>query len=514
MDSGTSENVSNQFDDIVSLVLARSRGEVENDAVENALASLVGSNEPPNPVAESKVVESNVACSNPTQQTIIPDCENYDDDSDNTPKPPAKRPRGRPRKNPEFPPPDLRREGLIEQIPLGKMGERMLVTFGDGPRPRPEVIDAALMGARICLQKAILDARALRRQLKEKWQKAKDAANNRAPAGDIDVDMYFKALEGTDRLKFNLPCGFDTAQLEQLFPEEMRAYQRWKKMHKAYSQNSGDDIKGCKKQIDDNDDNVSDTESFSPENDYDTTTKNDTDDEDEINSSGRLIQRLANFDARTNRMKSDYYLRFADVRRGSFLPRRGQGGTNETKEWKEKKKMSKRGVRSSWQTLHPSSVAFLHWVGFDQRSALAPPNEATTQALGFLAYDIFGKIVEKAVSLRLESTKKSAVKKNNSNRGDAILELGVGDQLEKTNIDDALKAVNMKSLYSSTNADIGKSSEVAQLYFGPGFEDRLEIELDEMFGHKQNTLSEEEIKVRKEEENLFSEISRLPTRRE
>jgi len=81
--------------------------------------------------------------------------------------------------------------------------------------------------------------------------------------------------------------------------------------------------------------------------------------------------------------------------------------------------------------------------------------------------------------LRLESTKKSAVKKNNSNRGDAILELGVGDQLEKTNIDDALKAVNMKSLYSSTNADIGKSSEVAQLYFGPGFEDRLEIELDE-----------------------------------
>lgn len=166
-------------------------------------------------------------------------------------------------------------------------------------------------------------------------------------------------------------------------------------MHKAYSQNSGDNIKGCKKHIDDTDDNVSDTESFSPENDYDTTTKNDTDDDDEIDSSGRLIQRLANFDARTNRMKSDYYLRFADVRRGSFLPRRGQGGTNETREWKEKKKMSKRGVRSSWQTLHPSSVAFLHWIGFDQRSALAPPNEATTQALGFLAYDIFGKIVEK-----------------------------------------------------------------------------------------------------------------------
>ncbi len=169
-------------------------------------------------------------------------------------------------------------------------------------------------------------------------------------------------------------------------------------MHKAYSQNSGDDIKGCKKHIDENDDDyddMSDSESICLENNDDTTKIDDVDDGDKIDTSGRLVQRLANFDARTNRMKSDYYLRFADVRRGSFLPRRVQGGTNETKEWKEKKKLSKRGVRSSWQTLHPSSVAFLHWIGFDQRSALAPPNETTTQALGFLAYDIFGKIVEK-----------------------------------------------------------------------------------------------------------------------
>ncbi len=166
MDSDRSENdVSNQLDSIVSLVLARSRGEVENDAVENALTSLVGSSAPPNNAAESasKAVETAVATPNPTQQAIIPDLDDYDDDGEDAPKPPAKRPRGRPRKNPEIPPPDLRREGLIEQIPLGKMGERMLVTFGDGPRPLPEVIDAALMGARTCLQQAILDARALRR---------------------------------------------------------------------------------------------------------------------------------------------------------------------------------------------------------------------------------------------------------------------------------------------------------------------------------------------------------------
>jgi hypothetical protein len=37
----------------------------------------------------------------------------------------------------------------------------------------------------------------------------------------------------------------------------------------------------------------------------------------------------------------------------------------------------------------------LHWVGFDLASALSPPNEPTTQALGFLAYDFVGKIVEK-----------------------------------------------------------------------------------------------------------------------
>jgi hypothetical protein len=37
----------------------------------------------------------------------------------------------------------------------------------------------------------------------------------------------------------------------------------------------------------------------------------------------------------------------------------------------------------------------------------------------------------------------------------------------------------LTSLYSSTAIDLGKSSEVAQLYFGPGFEDRLELEMEE-----------------------------------
>jgi hypothetical protein len=55
------------------------------------------------------------------------------------------------------------RQKVLEQIPLGKMGERMLITFGDGPLPNYEVISAALLGTRLTLQRAILDARALRR---------------------------------------------------------------------------------------------------------------------------------------------------------------------------------------------------------------------------------------------------------------------------------------------------------------------------------------------------------------
>ena len=39
----------------------------------------------------------------------------------------------------------------------------MIITFGDGPVPALEVVSAALLGARKSLQRAILDARALRR---------------------------------------------------------------------------------------------------------------------------------------------------------------------------------------------------------------------------------------------------------------------------------------------------------------------------------------------------------------
>ena len=83
--------------------------------------------------------------------------------------------------------------------------------------------------------------------------------------------------------------------------------------------------------------------------------------------------------------------------------------------------------------------------------------------------------------MRLESKAGKSVEQKISNPGNRILELTGGDQLEKENIEQALAntAANLKSLHRSSNVDLGKSSELAQLYFGPGFEDRLEIELDE-----------------------------------
>lgn len=44
----------------------------------------------------------------------------------------------------------------------------------------------------------------------------------------VDNEMSFRALN-PDWAR-EIPCGFDTESLEILFPEEMNAYQRWKKV--------------------------------------------------------------------------------------------------------------------------------------------------------------------------------------------------------------------------------------------------------------------------------------------
>lgn len=156
-------------------------------------------------------------------------------------------------------------------------------------------------------------------------------------------------------------------------------------MHDAYSKSSNDDVKTAKFAVADE---VDDANNLGSSN-------------EDINNSidgSRLYERLGNFDARTHHMNSDSYMQFADVRRGSFLPRKGLD--QESKKWAKSKSVKKKGntagqKHTTWTNLHPSSVIFLHWLGFDPLSSLPPPDEDTTQALGFLAHDFLGKIVEK-----------------------------------------------------------------------------------------------------------------------
>lgn len=508
-----------KFDDLISLVMQRSRGEVGNDDIEDAINSIIGA-----PAAASARKVKNT-------DTIVPDEGNYDDDdeSDSDEQPQKKRTA---LETKDYLPPDKEtkesiaaRNEKLEEIPFGKMGERMLVTFGDGTQPHLDVISSALLGTRSCLQRAILDARALHRTAKEQWHQARAAAvmhssssvkdqmkktiggelSATVPSAAGDSELSFRALSGIDPLRFDTPCGFNLEQLETLFPEEMSAYQRWKKMHKAYVENSADDMKQPKILNDDEDTN--------------TDIKEDTEEDkgdDTIDYGGRLNLRLANFDARTTEMGDDSYLKFADYRKGSFLSKNRGKPTADVKEWKENRQQApkKRGrpKRTNWQNLHHSCVVFLHWIGFDQRSALSPPNEETTQALGFLAYDFFGKIVEKAVSLRLESTSSKGKARTLFGSEEPILELTGGDQLGVDDIERSLAEVKMNSLYSSKDVELGNSSKIAQLYFGPGFEDRLELEIDEIFGpKKKKKLSAQELERRKDEETLFSGIAAPPT---
>ena len=168
-----SGGVDEKLENILSLVLACSRGEVGNDAVESALSSIVADHAP----SSSGTSVTPVRIVNPyTKDDIIPDDGNYDEDSGEDEKIPkadmlkedaTKKRKSTTvttnKKSPSAKKIAIERRQALDQIPLGKMGERMLITFGDGPSPNLEVISAALLGTRASLQRAILDARALRR---------------------------------------------------------------------------------------------------------------------------------------------------------------------------------------------------------------------------------------------------------------------------------------------------------------------------------------------------------------
>lgn len=364
----------------------------------------------------------------------------------------------------------------------------------------------------------------------------------------MDPKVFFDIISGhRTPIAYEPKCGFDVEQLERLFPEEMHSYRRWEKMHQEFENGEEDNRKGKKRptadggggtrktngeRSDDSDDDNDDNEEASAPEEAG---------EGKGNETGHLPARLANFDARTERMKDvSRYLDFAEIRKGSFLALGVRGKKNfEEKLWDERRKSktresaSRRGgsrYAATWERLPAGSIRFLHWVGFDVRSALPPPNDRTTRVLAFLGHDFVGKIVEKAIYLRCqckrERTKNKLGGPSSSSKfqdDDFVLELEEGEQLEEEDIRRALDdtTVGSMSLYggaagegAGSDDDRGENNpgRAAQLYFGPGFEDRLEMEMNQIVFRKKNEsrLPEKERRIRREEDELFSELSKPP----
>lgn len=517
------KNVQDELQNLMALVANRSTGLANDETIENAISSLLHKN---SDMMSAKPTATRTQRQWLDQPVIEEDDENYDniDEEQDLQKKPAvssiaKTDSTEPRVSiqslkeqkklhqklnlPEF----LPEWNNLESIPLGRTGAKIHITFGDGTQPLPETIALTLLATRNCLQTAIQDARALRRQLVREYQKAKTIvhlsssrkADRESLAGEgnmadsIDLDMYFRAIEGTDSLRKDLKVGFDVSSLEKLFPEEMYAYQRWNKMHDAYEKAKSD-----KKEEEDGE-----------QEDVKEQLK-----QQEFEQGSTMQERLANFDQRTARMKQNWYLAFSEVRQGSFLSKVGMN--SEAQAWeKERAKTGGRGKRreATWEALPASHVQFLHWVGFDQRSALPPPDVATTEALAFLGYNFMGKLVEKAIFIRrLEQLEAMRTKNKQNLKDDFILELPANEQLTKTDVEKALldSTIVPKPLYNSSNSVLD-STDATQIYFGPGFEERIEMEMEQIFMKKKETsLPEEEIQIRKEEDELFGKLKTEP----
>lgn len=388
---------------------------------------------------------------------------------------------------------------VYDNIPLGKQGAQMMTSFGDGKVPVPAAVSATLQGTRRMLQTAIQDARHVRRKQKVIYKSAKNSLKVEQPQkptmkSEWSAELLFRAGEGYDPIAYDLKCGFGIEDLRQLFPEEMNAYSRWNEMHEAVEEKGVADVEA-------------DGEVPPP------TEPNDsippvTKPHESSDIIGHLYERAAQFDLRTEKMPEEWYLKYSILRQGSFLPRRRKGQRSSADEtWEASRKHRKQGERRQgvWAHMSATAVRFLHWVGFEPASALPPPNEDVTFALAFLGYDFFGRIVEKAIFLR--NVEKQTLSGKEINEAAVLLELDPGEQLEENDICRAMEDPDIKPvpLYSSaTNKKLGP-----MLYFGPGFENRLEMEMDEMIWSSKK-LSDDELKIRQEEDKLFAQLAKPP----
>ena len=423
----------------------------------------------------------------------------------------------------------------------------MMTTFGDGRAPRPAAVAAALQGARLWLQTAIRDARTLRRRQRQVYRAAKDSLKADRPQkpalqSEWSNEILYRAGAGYDQLAYDPKCGFRTEDLRQLFPEAMNAYERWNQMHAetAESDNKGDDDN-------DNDDNNNKEEDDEEESKTPATTPIKGISSEE---GGHLQERAAQFDLRTDKMQSAWYLKYATLRQGSFLPRSSRASNPSDADWdrarqehqqqgsgggggfgtgRPKNNSSATNNSGSWAHMPAPTVRFLHWVGFEPQSVLPPPTDETTHALAFLGYDFFGRIVEKAILLRKNAqrgtTRTTMGQANNDDDDDddeaavLLLELEEGEQLEEDDIARAMEDPEIKPvpLYSADSSKNKKAGTTTQLYFGPGFENRLEMELEEMLASSCSSsnaaagVSEEEMKIRQQEDAVFARLAAPPT---
>eukprot|EP00594_Rhizosolenia_setigera_P011483 CAMPEP_0178955632 /NCGR_PEP_ID=MMETSP0789-20121207/9722_1 /TAXON_ID=3005 /ORGANISM="Rhizosolenia setigera, Strain CCMP 1694" /LENGTH=975 /DNA_ID=CAMNT_0020637303 /DNA_START=74 /DNA_END=3001 /DNA_ORIENTATION=+ len=605
--------------DLLSLVMGQSRGESNNDSIEDALSSLLQRHISSSPTKDPQKLHVNHTSSSSKEQSspavkrntnitasrkqLDMDEDDYDDISDTQEDEESGRVNDNTSCSTGIPKwtgkrttiESLKKQSAIateaalkkkqseadsilldmtkgwkklQDIPLGKEGARMMITFGDGRNPHPATVALVLLIARKCLHHAIKDARALRRKMKEEYKRAKLAmsihSSKKRDIADFFADMKkgvnkelnpvmcYRALGGYDPLSYDPKCGFEVAQLEVLFPEEMQEYKKWAKMHKEYKKNDQSDKALGKNQGKEDDDEDNEDQAQKK--------KETEEDDDEEGVGGHMRSRLAQFDIRTDVMKDQWYIAFSEVRKGSFLPkntssveeRKWNRQRREIKENKHKRKPRHRPQK--WENLPACVVQFLHWLGFfNQRNALPVPNMDVTEALAFLGYDFVGKIVEKAIFLRyLDQENKlkhsTKIRKRQDNANNVILELGRKEQL---NVEDILRAyhdttLNTSSLYSTSHSVLyeetssGKNTRgqnnkaksqpikttdntygaASQLYFGPGFEERLELELDQIIyensSHKNKRrkiepISDKEKQIRIKEDELFSDLAKAPT---
>lgn len=406
---------------------------------------------------------------------------------------------------------------IYETIPLGKQGAQMMTIFGDGKYPLEATVRATLIATRRKVQCTIQDARHVRRQQTELYRTAKNsikAEKSHKPGKfkqDWSTELLFRANAGYDPLAYQPRCGFGKDDLQKLHPEELNAYQKWDEMHSAAAE-ATTTPNGT---VDDNSGEDPAEEKLGD--DHHSETMNDT-----AVTVGHLEERAAHFDLRTNKMGSDWYMKYANIRqRGSFLPRHSGGRGSSDAMWdattRQKRKTGEHATNGGgWTHMAASAVRFLHWVGFDPMSpALPPPTDDVTAALAFLAYDFFGRIVEKAIFLRNCQRQVDAGMEINE-VAISNYELGPGEQLTEQDIqramdDPDIKPVPLYSVESKTRS-LGP-----QLYFGPGFEDRLEMEMDEMLwdmNHAKKVndkLSKEELLIRQQEDELFAQLAKPPT---